>query len=295
MDLFGSLLQYILSGLVTGSIYALIAIGITIVFNVMDSFNFPQGEYVVYGGMIAIYLTEHFHLPLILTFLLTVLLVMGIVVLSERLTVFPVKNLSHINFLLIAFGVQIFLVRSALLMWGPEPRGLPYFLYGEKTFRFLNTVFNLQGLWVIITGAITVIIFFIFYNFTLFGKAMRACSINKQVATLVGIDEKWMSFTSFLIAGALGAIAGILISPLIVMAYNRGALIGLKGLCASVLGGMGNVVGAIIGGVLLGVFEALGAGYVSSGYKDAFAFLILILVLLIRPLGIMGKKKIREV
>jgi branched-chain amino acid transport system permease protein len=286
------LLQFVLSGVMVGSIYALIALGFTMVFNATEAINFAQGEFVMLGGMsaVAFYAAK---VPLPLACLLAVLLVTGVGLLFERFTLAPLKRVSVMNLIIITIGGSIFLKGSAMLTWGKDAASLPSFS-GDTPIHVLGATLLPQALWILGTTLIVVAAVRLFFDHAAVGKAMRAVAANRFAATLMGIDVKLMVACSFALSAAVGAVAGIIITPVALTAFDRGTILGLKGFSAAILGGIGSGPGAVLGGLLLGVLEAMGAGFVSSGYKDAIAFLLLILMLLVRPQGLCGARGSRK-
>jgi branched-chain amino acid transport system permease protein len=285
----GSLfLQFVFSGLMVGAIYALIALGFTIVYTATEAINFAQGEFVMLGGMTAVALFGA-GLPLPAAFAGSVLAVTLIGLLLERLTLAPMRQVSVTNMIIITIGGSILLKGSAMLFWGKDPAGLPSFS-GDAPIHVLGATLLPQALWILATAAVVVILVRAFFDRTLTGQAMRAVAANRFAATLVGINVKAMTAYSFALAGAVGAVAGVIITPVALTQFDRGTLLGLKGFSAAVLGGIGSGPGAVVGGLLLGVLEALGGGFVSSAYKDAIAFLLLIVMLLVRPQGLLGRQ-----
>lgn len=284
----GELLQYIFSGLI-GCVYALVAIGYTVVYNATNSYNFLTGEYAMLGGVIALTLASYIPLPLIVIFLLSVVSVTLISILCERLTIRPVKNMAIVTFVLITWGFSLVTKGVVLVTFGPYPKRFPSFT-SEEPIRILGAAITPQILWVLGISMLLFILIYLFFSNTLQGKAMIATRDNKTGALLVGIDTSKVVLLSFILSGATGAAGGILIAPWIFVSHDSGGMIGLKGFCACVIGGLGSVPGAVVGGFLLGMFESLAAGLISSGYKDALAFIGLIIILCFRPSGIMGKR-----
>jgi branched-chain amino acid transport system permease protein len=279
--------QFVLSGLMVGAIYALIALGFTIVYTATEAINFAQGEFVMLGGMTAVALYGA-GLPLALAFAGSVLTVTVIALLLERLTLAPMRQVSITNMIIITIGGSIFLKGSAMLFWGKDAAGLPSFS-GDTPIRVLGATFLPQALWILGSAAVVVVLVRAFFDYTITGQAMRAVAANRYAATLVGINVKVMTAYSFALAGAVGAVAGVIITPVALTQFDRGTLLGLKGFSAAILGGIGSSPGAVVGGLALGVLESLGGGFVSSAYKDAIAFLLLIVMLLVRPQGLMGR------
>lgn len=283
----GDYLQFVLSGLSTGSIYVLIALGIVAIYTVTGIINLAQGEYAMLGAMLAIQYTK-WHLPLFIAFAASVLTVIAIGMIIERLTVNPVRTASPVTLIIITIGVSIIVRGIALLIWGATPVSLQEFSSGGPLNLF-GAVISLQRLWVMGTAAVVLVGLFYLLDRTLLGKALRACSINQNAASLMGISPAQMSLFTFALAAALGAVAGIVIAPLTLATYDMGLMLGLKGFVAAVIGGLVSAPGAVIGGLLLGVLESLAAGLISSGLKDAIAFIVLLVVLLVRSENILGR------
>jgi len=179
---------------------------------------------------------------------------------------------------------------AAMLIWGKHTYSLPHFS-GEAPLVIFGATILPQTLWIIGMLCAIVIGLVLFFNFTMAGKAMRACAVNPTAASLVGINVKKIVLLSFGLSSGIGAVAGIVFTPIILMEFDRGSLLGLKGFCAAVLGGLGNGAGAVVAGLLIGLLESFGAGYISSGYKDAIALVVLLVVLIIRPSGLLGARE----
>ncbi len=282
--------QYIVTGVSIGSIYAMVAIGFNIIYNATGIINFAQGEFVMLGGLIMVSLTQTAEIPMLLAFFLTALIVSMIGGLFERLAIYPIKNASVLTLIIVTIGGSIVLKGIAMFIWGKETYSLAHFS-GEEPFRLLGAKILPQTLWILGITLATVLLLMLFFRFTLMGKAMRACADNRIAAMLVGIDVKWMVFFSFVLSAGIGAIAGMAITPIALMEYNRGFLLALKGFSVAVLGGLGNSGGAVLAGLIIGLLESLGAGLVSSGYKDAIALFVLLLILFVRPSGLLGNKE----
>jgi branched-chain amino acid transport system permease protein len=287
---FSDFLQFLFMGIQRGCIYAMVAMGFNIIYNATGIINLAQGEFVVLGGLMMVTLTMAMHLPISLAFPLTVVFVMAVGVLMERSTINPVKNPSVLRLIIITIAVSILIKGFAMLFWGKESRHMRHFS-GEESITVLGATILPQTLWIIGILIVVVVAFVYFFNHTMTGKSMRACAINRDAARLAGINDRNMIMLSFALSAGIGAIAGIIITPIIQMDYSRGALLGLKGFGAAVVGGLGNSFGAVAAGLLLGVIEAMAAGYVSSHYMDAAALLILLIVLFVRPSGIFGNRE----
>lgn len=287
MSLFSQIVQLLLTGITIGTIYGMVGLGFNIIYNATGIINFAQGEFVMLGGMFMIWFTMMLRIPMIIGFFLAVAAVTIIGGIFERFAIYPLRRPSVLILIMITLAGSIILKGSAMLFWGKETHTLPHFS-GEEPFYLLGATILPQTLWVLaITGAV-VIILALFFNFTMLGKAMRACAVNPTAASLMGINVKKMVLLSFALSAALGAIAGIIITPIALMEYDRGAILALKGFAAAVLGGLGNGVGAVVAGLLIGILESLGAGFISSGYKDAIALFVLLLVLFVKPSGLFG-------
>ena len=286
MHIQDQLLQFLLSGLTLGSIYALIALALVTTYNITGILNMAQGEFVALGALTACTLFAAGFGPAA-SFFLAVLITALVGGLVERLAINPVRNASHITLIIITIGISITLRGLALLIWGTDPYSFPPFTEGGPL-QVLGAALNIQSVWIFGLVVVTVTGLFTFMERTYWGKAVRACVINRMAARLMGINPFILSFAAFVGSGALGAAAGIFIAPVTLATYDMGFTLGLKGFVAAVLGGINNVGGAIVGGLLLGILEMFGAGLISSGFKDAVALIVLIAVLLMRPQGIVG-------
>jgi branched-chain amino acid transport system permease protein len=288
LDILTPLPQYLISGLTNGAIYALIALGFGIIYNATTIINFAQGEMVMLGALCAISL-YHVWPSLPVAFAGGVALVTLIGLVFERLALRPVRDPSPISLIIITVGGAVFIKGIAMLLWGKDPYALPPFTSAAPISLAHATIMP-QNLWVLGVGGLVVLVLEAFFRLTLVGKAMRACAYNPRAARLVGISTGRMVQLSFGLSAALGAAGGILIAPLTLGVYDMGTMLGLKGFSAAILGGLGSSLGGVLGGLLLGVAESLASGLISSGYRDAVAFFILLLVLFLRPQGLLGGK-----
>ncbi len=289
-------LQYIFMGIQRGCIYALVAMGYNIIYNSTGVINFAQGEFVVYGGLMMVTLTMSAGMHVLPAFLIAVVFAMAVGILMERLTINPVKNPSGLRLIIITIAVSIILKGLAMVFWGKGSHYMDHFS-GDEPIRIAGALILPQALWIIGILGVIVLLQGFFFRYTMTGKSMRACSINRDSAKLAGINDRFMVMLSFALSAGVGAVAGIIITPIIQMDYGRGAILGLKGFGAAVAGGLGSSFGAVFAGLFLGILEAMGGGYISSHYMDAIALLILITVLFIRPSGLMGSgsKGTREI
>jgi branched-chain amino acid transport system permease protein len=285
LSLGGQIVQYLFTGVTVGSIYGMVALGFNIIYNVTEMINFAQGEFVMLGGLIMVFSARF--LPLPVAFCVTVAALTAIGAVMERSTINPLKNATVLTLIIVTIAVSILLKGIAMFIWGKDPYIMKPFS-GAEPFQVFGAAIQTQAFWVLGISGVVVLLLTLFFRKTRYGKAMLACADNPEAARLVGIKVKLMVLLSFALSAAIGAAAGAVITPISLMEYDRGALLGLKGFGAAVLGGLGSFSGAVVAGLLLGVVESLCAGFVSSGYKDAVALLLLLLVLFVRPSGLFG-------
>ena len=286
------LVQFLLTGLTVGAIYALVALGFAIIYNASHVINFAQGEFVMIGGMAAAGFVEA-GLPLPLAALFAVAGAMLVGLALEKLAVEPARGAPVVTLIIITIGASILLRGLATLVWDKKIHSLPAFS-GEAPLRLGGATLLPQTLWVLGATVLTVALLWWFFNRTLTGKAILAVSHNRLAAQLMGISVRRVLLVSFGLSAALGALAGVLIAPISFTSWDVGVMLGLKGFAAAILGGMGSGPGAIIGGLALGLIEALGAGYLSSAYKDVFAFVIILAALIFLPDGLAGRRRSTE-
>lgn len=286
----GSLaLQYLLSGITKGGIYAVVAIGFNLIYSATGVLNFAQGEFVMLGGMVAVTLAQFVPLPVAIA---GAVLVVGASGCLLEVTFFrKLRRHSILHLIIITMGLSIVIQEIALHVWDEKVRSLPYFTGNEiSSIQFLGAGFSPQYFWVLGTVAISVILLHLFLRYTLRGRAMRACASNPEAAMLAGINIPNMRTLAFGLSAALGALAGCVISPITMTHYEMGAPLAIKGFAAAILGGLGNPMGAVAGGLAVGVIEALAIKFgVPVAYNDVAAFAVLLLVLFIRPHGLFGR------
>lgn len=282
---FSDYLQLFISGASTGCIYVLIALGLIFIYNVTGVINLAQGEFAMLGAMLGVVFYK-LHLPLGVSALISVILVVGIGALIQRATIYPARHAPEVSVIMITIGTAIAVRGLALLIWGTTPYSLPDFTHGSPI-NLWGAILSRQRLWIVGTAAIVLLLLYLFFEFTLLGKAVRACSINRQTAELAGIDTQAMAILAYGLGAGTSAIAGIVIAPLTLVNYNMGLTLGLKGFVVAIMGGMTSAPAAVIGGLLLGILESFTSGLLSSGIKEAVAFVVLFIVLLGRtlPLG----------
>jgi branched-chain amino acid transport system permease protein len=281
-------MQYLLTGLTVGAIYALVALGFSIIFNASHVINFAQGEFVMIGGMATVSLVAT-GLPYALAIPLAVAAAALVGLALEKFAVEPARGASVVTLIIITIGASIFLRGLAMLVWDKNLHALKPFT-GDTPIAVAGATILPQSLWVLGVTLAIVLALSWFFGRTLLGKAMLATSHNRLAAQLVGINVRMVLFVSFGLSAALGAVAGILIAPITTTSYDVGVMLGLKGFAAAILGGLGSGVGAVVGGLVLGIAETMSAGYLSSAYKDAIAFVIILAVLFFLPSGLFGKR-----
>ena len=299
------LLQQILNGLVLGSLYALVALGYTMVYGILELINFAHGEIVMLGALISLAvlgLLAGSGLPagvqLLIALGVAIPICMAVGLAIERVAYRPLRRAPRLAPLITAIGVSIVLQNLAMILWGRQYIAFPPVLEIEVYDWAGATVTNTQLL-IVGTAALMMSGLLLLVNRTRLGRAMRATAQHPEVAMLMGVDVNRVIAATFVIGSALGAVAGLLVAVYYGLGhYAMGFMLGLKAFTAAVLGGIGNIAGAVLGGLLLGIIESLGAGYIGdltggflgSHYQDIFAFLVLILVLLFRPSGLLGER-----
>ena len=283
---FSQFLQFLFSGLTVGSTYALAALGFTLIFNASQVINFAQGEFIMLGGMLAVYFSQQ-GWPLPVVMFLAIALPACVGILLEKLAIEPVKGAEPITLIIITIGASLVIRGLVQVFLGKGTFSLPPFS-GDQPIEIGGATLMPQSLWVMGVTALVVVGLWYFFSRTLLGKAMLATSFNRMAAQMVGINVQWILLLSFAMSAALGALGGILITPITLTSYDVGVMLGLKGFVAAVLGGMGSGLGAVVGGLLVGVLEAFGAGYVSSAYKDAIPFVLILFLLFFMPRGLFG-------
>ncbi|MBX3634494.1 MAG: branched-chain amino acid ABC transporter permease [Rubrivivax sp.] len=289
-------LQFVAGGLTAGAIYALVALGFSIVYNASHAINFAQGEFVMIGGMAAVSLVGA-GAPLLLAVPLAVLAAGVVGVLVEKLAMAPAQRSGRadvVTLIIITIGVALFLRGLAQVVWDKRIHALPPFS-GDQPLTLLGATIVPQSLWVLGGAALAVLGLGWFFGRTLTGKAMRATAHNPLAARLMGIDTRAVMRISFALAAMLGALGGVLTAPITFTTYDVGVMLGLKGFAAAMLGGLGSFGGAVAGGLLLGLIESLGAGFLSSAYKDAIAFVVILVVLFFLPGGLVGARRSERV
>lgn len=282
------LLQFLFSGVTVGAVYALVALGFTIIYNASDVVNFAQGEFVMLGGMVTVF-AHAAGLPLPLAALVAIVGTAAVGVALNRLAIEPARGAPVVSLIIITIGASIFIRGAAQLVFDKQIHTFPAFS-GDDPIRILGATILPQSLWVIAGAALVFVALWLFFTRTLLGRAVLATSNNRLAAQLVGINTNFVMTLSFALSAGIGALAGVLVTPITLTSYDVGLTLALKGFAAAMLGGMGNPKGALAGGLLLGLLEAMTAGYLSSQYKDAAAFVVILAVLFLMPQGLFGRK-----
>lgn len=282
------LLQQVLNGLAIGSVYTLVALGLTVVFGILGIAHFAHGSLAMFGGYLTFVFSTTMGVPFFaaIAMAMPVGAVMGMLI--ERLAYRPVRDAPHINAFIIALGLTMMLEGGNLLMFGADQVIIqtPY----QNVFEFGGLFVSQLRLVVFFTSVSLVALVTVLLLKTKTGKSVRAVAQNRQAAVLMGVNVNFVSSIVFAISSALGVAAGALIGALLALAPGVGESFAVKGFAVLILGGLGSLPGAIVGGLVLGVSESLASGYLSSAYKDVISFLVMILVLLVMPQGLMGKK-----
>ena len=281
-------LQQVLNGLTNGSIYALLAIGITMIYKSLGMLNFAHGDTIMVSAFICLTLTK-MGIPLPAAILMTVIIASFIGLGLEKFIYRRLEFGSFTNLLIATVGVSYVMKNMAIVIWGAEPQIFPS-LFSTTPIDLGGLLLLPQNIGIILISVGLVIILQLFFYKTKSGKQMRAASTDSEGAAMMGINVGRCRLLTFGISAAFAAVAGILLAPIFYVSVDMGTLVGLKAFSAAVLGGFGNIMGAMIGGIILGIAEALGATYISTAYKDVISFVLLFLVLYFKPTGLFAKR-----
>ena len=282
-------LQLVFSGVSIGCVYALVALGFVLIYRATNVVNFAQGDFAMIAAFLLVVLVVENHVPywLSIVLVLAVMLVFGVI--FELALYYPLRNRGFIPVIISTLGASIFLENGALRLFGAAPRRLPA-LFPNGGLHWLGVFFDSQYLAIVGFTVALVVIQFVFFERTLLGKKLQATSQDKDMARLLGIPVAVMIAITFAYSSAVGGLAGVLVAPIVFASVGMGSTIALKAFAASIIGGFGNVTGAIVGGLILGLAESFGSAYLSVSYRDAYGFLLLVVFLLLRPRGVFGEK-----
>ena len=276
-------------GIVVGGIYALIALGFNLIYNTTGIVNFTQGEFVMLGGLLAGWAYSVLHLPMAVAIMLALFVSIAMGMLLEFAALRPAKKGSVVTLIIITIGASIVIKGLTAFFWGTDPYVLPALAEG-KSIDLAGTQIAFHNLYIIIVTILLMLGMVVFLKATWTGRAMQACAQNRRAARLMGISVSRMSNLSFALSALLGGIGGIMVTPITSMSFDQGTMLGLKGFCAAILGGISNPLGCVLGGLTIGLLEQFGT-WIDSSAGQVFALVIVVLMLLVRPQGLLGKKK----
>jgi branched-chain amino acid transport system permease protein len=282
-------LQLLFTGLGVGSIYALVALGFVLIFRATNVVNFAQGDFAMLGAFAMVVFAVDIDLPYWLSIALALAAIMAFGALFNLTVYYPLRHRGLLPVIISTIGASILMQNGMLAAYGPQPQNLPS-AFSSPGILVGSVFLDSQYLLILAVTALLVILQHFFFEYTLLGKKMQATSQDKEMASLLGIPVAWMIMLTFIYSAFLGGLAGILVGPILFVSVGMGSAIALKAFAATIIGGFGNVIGAIVGGLTLGVVETYGAAYISVPYKDAFAFLVLLVFLMVRPEGVFGEK-----
>ena len=281
--------QLLFTGLGIGAIYALVALGFVLLIRAASVVNFAQGEFSMLGAYAMVVLSDMLGVPYWVALPAAVVLMAGFGVLFAGATYWPLRHRGQMPVIISTIGASIFLANTVLALYGPSPAVLPG-LFDTPGFEVGGVFMDSQYVAIMVTAAVMVLLQFLIFEKTLLGKKLQATSQDKEMASLLGIPVALMVLITFAYSAALGGLAGVLVAPVLFVSVGMGTIISLKAFAANIIGGFGNIPGAILGGLALGITETFGAAYISVPYKDALAFGLLLLFLLVRPQGLFGEK-----
>jgi branched-chain amino acid transport system permease protein len=288
-----AIVQFLSSGVTEGARYALAALGFTLIYNASGAINFAQGESIMLGGMItAVLIALGMPYGLAIAAALAIALLAGLAL--QKLATRTLANSGVLTVIILTVAFGMILRGFVQAFWGTQTRSLPAFT-GADPIEFFGGTILPQTLWVIGVTAIVLMAMGWFFRYSRLGRAFLAAAFNADTAQLMGINVRFILLLAFGLAALLGAAAGVVTGPITYTSYDAGIMVGLKAIIAAIVGGMGSAPGAVVGGLVLGLAEALTAGYISSEYKDAVPFLIVVLVFLVRPNGLFGRPHLERV
>lgn len=287
------IIQQIISGLAVGCVYGLIALGFVLIFKATEVINFAQGEMVMIGAFIAFTLITIFNVPFVLAFLLTPIICAGLGILLERVLIRPLVGEPIVSVIMVTIGLSITLRAFAGMIWSYDTFAFPH-LFSEEAVKIKSIIITPIDIWIILVSLGLVILLFLFFKFTTVGISLQASAQNPLASLLMGISVKRVYAMTWAISAMVGAVAGIIVAPVTFLSTNMGFL-GLKAFPAAVIGGFNSIPGAIVGGVIIGISENLAGIYLPLWFKDIFAYVVMLAVLMIRPEGIFGTHEQKKV
>lgn len=285
----GAIPQLIVAGIGIGSIYALVALGLVLIYRTTNVVNFAQGDFPMVGAFLLVLCLLHAGLPYWVGILVALAGMAAFGALFNLTVYYPLRNRSYLPVLISTLGASIFVQNTILASFGPHPANLPPLL-ALRGFQIGGVFVDPQYLVIIVVSALLVVLQYLFFEKTYLGKKIQATAQDKEMASLIGIPVRWMIMLTFVYSAVLGGVAGVLVGPIMYFSIGMGTAIALKAFAATIIGGFGDIRGAILGGLGLGIIENLGAAYISVPYKDAFSFLVLFIFLMVLPQGIFGEK-----
>lgn len=280
--------QQLVNGLTIGMIYTLMAVGLTVIFGILRVGNFAQGEFYMLGAFFAFFMVSSFFINYFLSILIALIGVALVGIIVERLAIHPLQGRPHASLIVSTIGASIFLENLMLVLFGATPKTIPS-PYSRVQVVFWGIHLTEQRILILLVSVAIILAVHFFIKKTKTGMAMRAVAKDPDTAALMGIDVNRVYAYAFAIGGGLAAVAGALLGPIFVVTPSMGNLMVIKAFVVLILGGMGYVPGAVFAGILLGITESLGAGFISTEYKDVIGYGIMLLVLLFRPEGLFGK------
>lgn len=300
MDIF---LQQLINGLTIGSLYALVALGYTMVYGVMKLINFAHGDIIAFSAYVGLTIFTQFYgsnalslINIVIVFLLTAILVGFVGVLLERLAYRPLRTAPRLSAVVSALGASLVIQNGIMLIWGPNMEIFPSDIFPSTSWDFGGVIISFTQIMILALSAVLMAALYIFINKTKMGTAIRATAIDQDAAKLMGINVNRIIMTIFVIGSMLGAIGGLFIGIYYRgLTFDMGWLYGLNAFIAAIIGGIGSIPGAMLGGLLLGLFNAMIAGYISTTWAETFTFILLIIILILKPTGILGEKTAEKV
>lgn len=289
----GILVQLIFSGMTTGAVYGLVALGFITIYRASNVLNLAQGEFVTLGALTTIFFLNR-GMPYLMAGVSAVIVTMMVGIVMERAVIRPLRKKPVLTLIMVTIGLSFFLQGASGIIFGGDPQSLPPFISHLPVVLADTVRVSSQSLFVLGLAIVLVVLLSAGSRGSYLGKAMEAVATDRQGAALVGIDRHRICRIAFAVSAAVGALAGIFITPVYFAQYNAGTLLGLKGFAAAIIGGWGSYAGAMLGGLTLGILEAVSVGLIPAGYKDAVAFAALILMLYFLPKGILGSRALSE-